>query len=257
MPVTRTDTNLSATITQTSLVDAIKTAFTNAGFSTPIDDYTSGSDRILVYSLVVDASKNYGTTFLRIRITSALVCNQQLFTGWNTSTKTGTNGGTEVSYTTLAAGLPITLVALNSGEVRLVLLLQSGVLVPLGMFVPTNRMSWYDLNSWSYGFIASTNTFSTWRSANLTPYNDTSFDILPLANSRMSSANSQTGRRDVLSGLIGLSQSNQGYAFKTSDDLACISANGSNRLDIAAISGSTEQYLILGTVAGSLGIRVQ
>ena len=93
---TKTEASLAATITQTSFANALKTAFTSAGYSAVFDDYTSSTDRILVYAHVVDNSKVYGTSYLRIRITSALLIYQQIYSTWNATAHTGTGSSTEV-----------------------------------------------------------------------------------------------------------------------------------------------------------------
>lgn len=253
---TRTDTNLAATITQTSLVNTLLTAFTNAGFSPPTDNYTSGTDRILVYSWVVDGTRTFGTIFLRIRVTNTFQVFQQLFTGWNTSTKVGTNGSTEVNAGTFVANNPIQFTALNAGgECKLISVVQGTVFMLLGLLIPDNRPAWWDLNSWSWGFIFTSATLLALRGSARFPFTVSDYDIFN--SSRMANINPNTNRRDVFTGLILLTQSNTGGAGKTSDDVAIACASGSARYDILSFPGDNRQFLLINNTAAGLAIRIQ
>lgn len=254
---TRTDSALSGTITQTSLTDALIVAFTNAGFSAPFDNYTSATDRILVYQLTLDATKTYGSIFLRIRVTTALVVFQQLFATWNTSTKAGTSGSVEVSYVTLSTTNPINFVSLNGGnEFRLVLLTQTVLFMPLGLVAPANRPAWWDLTNWAYGFIFINTAMNTLRTSALNPYANADFDTF-LNNTRMGGANPATNRRDLLTGIVLLTQSNNGAGCRSSDDLAMVAGSGAARYDTQNIFGTTQQYLVINPISGGLAVRVQ
>ena len=256
MPATRTITSLSATITQASLVTAIQTAFTNAGFSTPVSDYTSGTDRILVYSHSSDVG-TYSNVFLRVRITSALAVFQQLFATWNTGTNTGTNNSTEVSLGTLASNINIVFNSLNGGsEYRLIILTQGLSTFPLGLIAPNERRGSWTLNSWNWGFIFTNNTFSVLRSTTLNQHASADYDILGAANSRLGTANPQDNERDVLSNLILLSQSNQGFSGRTSDDLGVASVSGSSRYDTINETGTSRQYLVVNPGSGGFVVRI-
>jgi hypothetical protein len=170
MPATRTITNLSATITQSTLITAIQTAFTNAGFSAPVLDTTSGTDRILAYAFTV-GSGTFSTVYLRVRITSALAIFQQLSTGVPSGGTSGTNASTEVSLGTVVSTTPCTFNALNGGtEYRLIMLVQGSVLFPLGIIAPNTRRGNWSLNSWSWGFIFTSSTMSVVRGTTLNQY---------------------------------------------------------------------------------------
>ncbi len=256
MPVaTRTDSTLTATITQTSLVNALITAFTNAGYSTAFDNYTSGTDRILVYRFDVDSSKTFGSNFLRIRVTTALVINVAIGTAFNTSTKALTNASTEVIFTALSATVNINFTSLNAGnEARLVLITQGTAFIPLGVIIPANRPIWWNLDSWNYGFIFTSSAMSVIRSSSISPYSNSDYDIF--SSNRLSAINIQTNRRDVLTGLILLTQSNAGVAGKTSDDLGIAAATGSARFDTLSFPDNTQQFLLVNTGTSGFSVRV-
>lgn len=255
MPVTRTISSLSATITQASLFSAIQTAFTNAGMSAPVDNYTASGDLVLVYS-VSAGSGTFSNSFLRVRLTSGLVIAQQLFSAWNTSTKTGTNGSAEVTYTALIAGTNVVFNAFASAECKLVILTQGAVMVPLGLIIPETRRSSWSLGSWTWGFIPTSATMSVWRSSGLNQYANTDHEISLVATPRLGTANVQDIERDVIVNWLLLSQSNQGFSGRTSDDFAVGAFNGSSRFDVINITGTSQQYLVILPGSGGLALRI-
>jgi hypothetical protein len=257
MPATRTISSLAATFTQAQLRDALITAFTNAGFSSPTQSFTSGSDLIVVFPFVVNAGNTYGTSYVRLRISSAFGIFQQMYATWNTGTSSGTGNSTEVSYGTLSSSVNITFNSLNGGsEYKLIALTQNTTFIPLGMIAPANLRSSWNLNSWTWGFIFTSTAMTALRSTTINQYSNADFDIALAGNSRLASANSVDGERDILTGLILLSQANQGFSGKTSDELGIVAANGSTRYDTVTKSGTTEQYLIVGVGSGGLAVRI-
>jgi hypothetical protein len=267
MPATRTISSLSATITQASLATAIQTAFTNAGFSAPVLDATSGTDRILAYAYTsVSGSFSFNTVYLRLRITSTLGIFQQLSTGIPSGGTSGTNASTEVSLGTLVSTTPCTFNSLNSGNVvvggttfveyRLIFLVQGSLMLPLGLFAPINRRGSWSLNSWSWAFIFTSSALSVARGTNLNQYASADLDVLASGNTRLGTSNPSDNERDVLSNLILLTQSNQGSPGRSSDDLAIVSANGSSRYDTIPITGTSQQYLIVNPGSGGFAVRI-
>lgn len=238
---TRTDINLASGFTQTSVIDAIKQGFLNAGFSHPIDDFTSGTDRILVYSQVVDASKVYGTNYLRLRFTSNLIPCQQLFTGWNVSTHIGTNGSGEHTHSGygLNSSTPLTITSLNGGsEYNFVCLSQSGTFFLLGLLTPEKRPTWWDLNSFPYGFINTSYHYQhNWRTANISPYGTTEYHSPFINWDQMGNPNPITNKRDIVTGMLLFSTNYNGIAGKTSDDLTICYANGIAKNEVIQADG--------------------
>lgn len=252
---TRADSNLAANFTQSTLADAIKQAFTNAGFANPVDDFTSGSDRILVYSQVVDSAKTYGTNYIRVRIASSLTLFQQILTGWNASNHTGSNGSSEYAYNSqsLNSSSPVTIISLNGGnEYKFVCISQGGYFWILGILTPSNRPNWWDLNSFSYGFIPVNTYWNSWRSSTMNPYANADYSV-SLSYAEMSNPNPITNKRDITTGLLFYSKSNAGIACKTSDDLVQCCANGIARYETIQASGN--QYLVINPGAGGLAVR--
>lgn len=252
----RADSFVAPTFTQQSLFNGIKTAFLNAGFTATFDDYTSGTDKVVVYAIMLDSTKTNGTSYLKIRLTTGFIIGQQILSTWNATTKAGTGGSTELTYPALATTTQVNFVSLAAvPELSLVMLTQGTTAIALGCLSPINRPSWWDLNAWNYSFIPITNTFTTFRATTLNPYLNTEQDC-SLNAVRMAIANSQTNRRDLLPGVIFYSQTNQGISGRSSDDLVMVSASGSTRYDILQIPGDTKQYLILSPISGGLAVRI-
>lgn len=252
---TRTDSLLAPTFTQQGLYDAVKAAFLNAGYAIPFDEFISGTDRIVVYAIVLDSTKTFGTTYLRIRVTNTFLIGQQLFGTWNPTTDTGTGATTEVTYTALVNTVQVNFVNLNGNtEYKLVIIQQAANAIVLGFLSPANKPTWWDLNAWNYCFIFTTNAFFVVRSTTFNPYANTEHDSI-LNNARMSTANVQTNRRDLLPGIVFFTQTNQGISGRSSDDLVMIAASGTTRYDTIQIPGDTKQYLLLNPVSGGLAVR--
>lgn len=248
---TRNISAVPATITQSSLINAIKSAFeANSNFTTIVDDYTSGTDRILVIRFTVDAAKSRGSVFLRIRCTSSLQLAQQIFSSWDANSKTGANGSSESVYTALSSTTQITINSLfSSNEFHFLFLVQSTTIISLGVLAPKEKPDWWNLNTWNYGFYSTDLTLTTLRGTTLNPYANTDYTT-SLNNARLASANSVTSERDGMPGIFLFTNSNQGIAGKTSDDLAAMANSGATRYQ------STSGYLIVTTSAGGLGIKI-
>jgi len=255
---TRINTTLAATITQNNLIAALKTAFANAGFSTLYHEYTNtgNGNKGLVYEIVNDASKIYGKLYFRVVVTTALVISSDVNTAWDTATLTASNGSTTNSFTALSTSSSISFAAFSAGsEFKMVVLVQSSSIIPLGILIPASRPSWWDLNLWSWGFLPTSSTFGTLRSTAINPYSNDSFSILAISNGSLATANPQTNKRDVLTGLILGSASGGGIAGKTSEDIAIVCASGSSRYDTIQPTGTTQIFTILNNAAGGFAVR--
>lgn len=253
---TRIDSTLGTNFTQATLVSALKTAFANAGFNAPIDDYASGTDRILVYSFVTDSTKTYGTSYYRLRIATTFVINQAIYSTWNVTNHTGTNGSSETSYTALSTSNTVNFTSLNGGsEFKFVFVTQSNNVIPLGVIAPTTRPNWWNLNNWNYAFIWSAVTLATLTSTNLNPYSSTAYSLI-INNSLLLYANTQTGNADVLAGLIIVSNTGRGIAGKTSDNLASGCVYNLTRYSAIASDIASEVFLIINFISGGLVVKV-
>lgn len=250
----RTDTFVAPTLTQQTIYNAIKIAAGNVSLAI-YDEYTSGTDKIIVYSVTLDNTKTFGISYLRIRLTLGLILNQQIYSTWNATTHVGTNGSTEITYVTLVNNIQINFVALDGqNEYKLIALTQGTTTIVLGFVAPINKPLWWDLNAWNYVFIVTGSTFATFRTTALNPYANAEHDTT-LNTARMGVANPQTNRRDLLPGVIFYTQNNQGISGRSSDDLVMFAGSGTTRYDVVQVPGDTKQYLILSPQSGGLAVR--
>ncbi|MBD2503133.1 hypothetical protein [Anabaena azotica] len=258
---TRTITSLTAPITQSNLVSALQTAFTNAGFDAPIQIFTSGTDQILVYRTILDNSKTYGAIFLRLRITNTLGIFQQLVSTWNTGTSSGTDASTEVGYATFLNSINITFNSFNSvsnnqPEVRQVIVTQNSLFAPLGLIFPENRPSRWDLNSYPYGFIWTSNNPSGLRTTTRNPYSNPDFSTY-INDSNLSGTSPTGDGNDLARGIILKSISNNGIGCQTSNDIGYGCVLGLPRFTSIPITGTNQAWTTINNVAGGLCLRTQ
>lgn len=255
---TRTTSVLASTITQQSLYNALKTAFTAAGFGNPYDEYTNpdGSLRI-AWQIVLDSTKTYGTSYVRFRVGTDLVVGFLAAATWDKVAHTSSVLSSEIASTAFAVGANISIESLNGGnELKCVILTQGTIFLPLCFLSPFNKPTWWDLNTYPYAFIATINTFATFGTTTLNPYSN-ALNSSSLNNTRLSGVNPINSKRDIELGVMLYNNSNNGIAGKTSDDIVSLAAGSTTRYDIIRVIGTpTKEYLILTNAAGGLGVRI-
>jgi hypothetical protein len=253
---TRTDSVLSASFTQLNLYDALKQALADAGYPTPLSEFTSGTDRVVVYQVGFNPDRAVGTAFIRYRVTTTFIIAHQIYSGWNTGTNTGTNGSTEIAFSAIANTNAVSFIALSaSPEYRLVLITSGTFYAVLGFISPQEKPNWWDVNAHAYIYIPTATTFALLRTNVLNPYSNNENDTT-LNNARMANINLISNRRDILPGVIVLTQSNQGISGKTSDDFVMGCFSGSARFDVVQIPGDTKEYLVINPASGGLALRI-
>lgn len=254
---TRITTTLNPTITTLALNNAIKTAFSSIGLN-HFDEYLSGTTRFLVYEVVYNPGTAFGRVYNRIGITSSLVISQELFTAWNTATKTGTNSSGVVNYITLSSSALITINAFNGGdEYKFVDITQNSSTCTLGVLLPQFKPDWWDTNTYPYGFTCvGTSAITAFRGLTPNPYNNTGYTGIPLNNTILSNDNLITNQPDVIKGICIYSSSNRGIAARTSDDIGACPSLSKTRFTEISLSDGTK-YMILKAANGGLCLRTQ
>lgn len=255
MPATRTTTTLASGITQATVVTALLAAFSSAGYSAPYDNYTSGTDQILVYEFVYDSTKTYGKVYYKIRITSALIIVYQICSAWNTTSKVASNAPAEAALITLANTSTISFDALNGGsEYKFVVITQLGTSAILGIICPANKPDWWNVNTFPYGLVFNSTSLSNFTSCSLNPYSSNLYTSFFNATN-FGLPNQQTNKRDVITEMVIISSSNRGVAGKTSSDIGMGACNGSGKFDLLTFPGSSLEYLVINNTPGGLVIR--
>ncbi|MFN6484628.1 MULTISPECIES: hypothetical protein [unclassified Nostoc] len=265
MTCTRTITTLNAGFTQAQLSAALQTAFANAGFSSLFDSFTSGTDLCLVYAFTTDATKTYGITYIRIRITTGFVIYQQPYGSWNTSTHTGTGTGTgtEINYGTLVNTVNVIFNSLTNGnEARLVCVNQGSTFLLLGAITPSILRGSWDLNSYTASFIPNTNTLTSIIGTIFNQYYSISTStsmintLLGAGSALLAGANIVDLQRDILTGVPLLNNTNGGFLGQLSSDFAICASNGSTRYDVIVPTGTSQQYLVIVPGSGGIAVRI-
>lgn len=268
MPATKSESTLlvsmvQPTFTQLQFAEAIKTAMSNAGFGAVFDEYSPGTDRILIYQLTFDPGKLYGTVYLQIKITTALAITQRLYTNWNKTTRVGDNPGTETTVTGAAFvnNNSIEFIGFSkSPEFRLIAVYQGTTTAYLGYVRPETKPQWWDENAYPYAFVPVSNSnFATWYGPGLTPYSggaNTGGRLQAHLNvSQFGTQNPVTNKRDVLSNILFYAWSNEGIAGRSSSDLVQIASTNMVRKDVLQVTPGVEEYFLLNAAAGGLGVR--
>ena len=252
----RTDSFVASTVTRQNLYNGIKQAFTNAGYSNPIDEYETSYDAYCIYEVILDATKAYGKAYLRVRVNNDLGVANQLFATWDAAANNGQYAGHDLGYNNLANNVQVNFVSLNAApEYRFILVHQLQNYYPLGWIQPANKPAWWDMASFPYVFLPYTTSFGDFRCTGLSPVSTIEFDS-SLNNYRMQVANAVTSRRDILAGVFFFARSNQGIIGRTSDDLVMVSASGLTRFDTIQVPEQTQEYLLLNPNYGGLAVRV-
>lgn len=264
MPVaTRTDTSLSATITQANLTTALKTAMTNAGFSsTPYGEQAASTNKV-IYQVVFDASKAKGTAYVELSITSGLVVSIKISDNYTLASYSATNQSVAYSGSvfTPTTGSSVNLIAINHAELRGVILNQSSQWNFIGYLRPGNKPSWWDENSYLYCFNSVIETLAYYGLCAPNPYNNqtsATYALYLQSSSLLANANPITNKRDLVSKpfLFGPATYNYGVVGQLSADLVQCAATGLSRLDLMQVTAGSEEYLLLNNSSSGLAIRV-
>lgn len=253
---TRTTITSPATLNQQTLGDAIKSVLSTAGLTTVYDDTVTSTNRNIVYQIVVDSTKTYGTWYYRIRIDSTLNIITSAGTAWNKTTAVMTNGTSETGWGIPNGAYPTSIVAVNCGtDGSLAFLLNNNTVWTLGVFFPATRPSWWDMNFWTWGFHFSHGAHATCKSTTVNPYGNENYNTL-WARSDMAYPNNQFKFIDILRGNILFSQSNQGIAGRVGDDWGIGCFYGISPFQTDNLPSTGELFFIPTGGSGGLCIKI-
>lgn len=255
MPALQTINLINPTHTQTSLVNAIKNAFSQISLGSLQAELTQGTNKILVYSV----SLNNTYAFLQIKVTSSLAVTQQLFADWNSSNNTGISGGQESTSATFTSNAILEVRTFNSpDEFKLVALSQSTKYALLGCLRPETKHPNFDesIAPFIFQFSNGWNTpFVTWHSTGLSPYANAIYTS-NMGNANLKQAHPISNKRDILAGMLLFNNAGQGIAGKTSDDIVSVASGGLNKFDSIQDPNGGNEYILLYPGNGSMAIRI-
>lgn len=249
MPATRTTATIAAPHTQESLTAAIRTRMNATGFGNPFDEFQADGNEYLIYQVVRDPSKTYGSLFFWVQITPSLEVSQMAFTAWNATTHTGENAGSSTNALTFDPEALINFVGYNAGtEFKLLVGYQASlnfgkIEAFIGFISPLTKPAFWDENISPYIFIA-TSSFARlreWYTVGNTPY-QTPYITSNLTNAEWNGRNPFNNQPDILTKALFFG-SNQGLVGITSDDLGQVSELNLSVGDI--VTSGTKQYAVL------------
>lgn len=260
MPFNRTDFTLSPPITQQSFYDAIKARLAAIGGYTLFSEYSASGDKIVVYEILSDASRLFGKVYFRIRVTTGLQIFQQLYVSWNATTNTGTLPSTESTGVTFVSNVAIDFVSFGKlPEYRFLCLSQNTTFALLGGLRPETKSDGWSEDSYPWMFIsdndwAASKQFKTWLTCTSNPYSNTSAFTTNMADSRMSSQNPITNKRDSQASMV-LYATTQGIAGQSSQEIITVAALGQTRFELLQFIAGTEEYILINPGYGAMALR--
>jgi hypothetical protein len=149
--------NILPGITQESLFEGLKTAFLAAGHTTIYAEFDDGDNKNVVYEIVNDSTKTFGTVYLHIQVNYYLEVNQRLHTSFNKLDNTGSNYG-EYNPREFSESYGIRWISLNNGsEFKLVMLYQGPAWICLGVLRPQGMPPYWNENESPYCLVSSLN----------------------------------------------------------------------------------------------------
>jgi len=250
-----TNSNLLPPINKTGLTVAIKNALAAAGFPVLFDEVNSTTTDRVIYEIPFNNTANFGKAYLEIEIDYTLRVRQRLHLDWDRVNNTGWGSGSWGPQVQFNFNNEITFRGFEkSDECRLVGIRQSNTVQFLGYLRPTNKPVWWNENNFLYCFIPGSNNFITWNGAATSPYGNATYTS-NLGRAQMATANPITSKRDVVTGILLYSNSNQGACGRTSDDLVMVSGSGLGFYDVIEVTPGEEEYTIIHPAAGGLALR--
>jgi hypothetical protein len=239
---TRNDVDLASGFNETQVIETLLTQFRAAGFPNPFDYQpasSTGTNRYIVYEFINDATKTKGRVYLRIRwvinaTTGAITFYSQLLDSWNLGTKTGTNGGTEITCNLVVSMTPVPLetVAINHPEVRGVWLRQGTTLGWLVFIKPLNLITWdgvplLDQNRQAVGYIpAATDANTVYSTADTSGSTDITGTWYVATNSSLANKSVSLNRYSIEPAPSVYPSSATGAFLRFSNDIATTASSG-------------------------------
>lgn len=240
-------------ITVSSLSALIQTSLTDAGLNTPFDSYVDTGNTNLVYQIVNDANKVYGTVYLLISITpgsNSFQINYKL--GWNYSstTKLCATVSSVVQSSSISNSISIISYAISHGEIKGTILSQNGINTPIFFLRPFYKDTWWNEANYPWGFIFTGSTMVGMTGISGNPYYPNYPDFTFPDGTYLANANTYTLVRSIWPmGLILLSTSRAGIPgyFQDLRQAAIYQLSAFSRLD-----SPTESWFILSPGNGGL-----
>jgi hypothetical protein len=173
MVAVKQEGNISPLITQESLFEALKVMFLAAGYATVYAEFDDGDYKHLVYEIVNDSTKTFGTVYLHIQVDYYLEITQRLHTSFNSANNEGSNMG-EYNPRSFSESDVIRWISLDNGsEFKLVMLYQGSSWTCLGFIRPQSMPPYWNENEFPYSLVSSLNQpLEVFHLPEVNPYDD-------------------------------------------------------------------------------------
>lgn len=260
MPVTKQEGNFIPTITQDGLISGLKTAFTAAGYGAVYAEFDESGIKNIVYQVVNDESKIFGTLYLHIKVTENLEVGQRLHTDFDTELNVGTN---ETDYTlsnSLSSSDTLRWIALSNGlEFRWVMLYQGYEQICLGIIRPLGIPSYWDEDIAPYAIVSdvSYEPLKKFFLPEVNPYSNDSYIESSLISTIVSTQrNPFNSEIDILTRIVFAPNSNEGLFGMSSSLLGLATDEALTLGDFIALPDGSE-YCTIGKFSGSSSLVVR
>lgn len=247
--------DINPSITQASLINGLRDALVAAGLPTPLKQFTSGTNQLVVWELVFDATRFYGKAYFSIKVSNTLTVSQSISSGWTDATNTLVNASSDVHLTTFSSSIPIKFQGFATPEFVLLSATQGGSIQMMLGYLRLQTADAFDDISFPKIFIPITADLTSLTCTGLTPYSSSVF-YTSLNNSNMANADSYFQQRSMATGFFLYGSSNTGIIARSSDDLGMGANTGTTRYDTYTPSGLSEQWIVTRSGAGTLLIRI-
>lgn len=228
---TITATSYSSPTSLATFVTTLNTAMVAAGF-TVFDSQVIASVQTQIYSINLNTGASKGINYLQVSIPAPCTISAKLLSGWTVGSNLPLNAGTANASTvfSLTNLVQMNFYAINSAELKAVLITQGTLSFLLGIIRPANLEIWYSENSWNYAFLADNLAFNYstiygfYRSL-LNPENVAGF-CPSNWNSALAIQNSFNSNNRQIKPIEMFSPNNFGAFAYTSTDLVWCAGNG-------------------------------
>lgn len=116
--------DIATPLTQATLLSGLREALIATGFPAPLKQYTSGTDQFVVWQLVSDPTKTYGTAYYRLRVASGLAVSHVLGTTYDSSSNTLGNAPAEQHQVIYSSSSPMKLLGFATNEFKFLIATQ-------------------------------------------------------------------------------------------------------------------------------------
>jgi hypothetical protein len=248
---------LPATITQASLLAAIRDGLIASGFPPVLKQYSVGTDMFCVWRLVFNPAKTNGFAFYRLKVTSTLVVTHTVGSAFNDSTNALTGALADFHSTTFSASLPVNFTGIQSSELSVCMTTQGTTVQFNGGWLRPEGVTQWDDEGFCKVFLATTSTFTNLATITPSPYGTVTSFKTSLNQVEMQDPDTLSGQRSSKAPVEIYGATNTGIVGTTSLELGLGANAGMATGSLHTPAGTTQEWLISRPGAGTLMFRLK